>query len=396
MKKKTASWSVDELERNFSQIHFPEYQREPNVWSLDAKQRLIDSMLREFDISSFYFYDNDNQTMECVDGRQRIGAIMSFLGCNPNDQHNKFAFRTLNELYVDTSPPFATLDNLRYRGITELADANNTIAAAFVAALRAYTLTIVRLSHSGDENEFHLQFTRLNLGTIINSGERLNAMVGDIRDVCFEELGRHDFLAASPIRTHRYAREQLAAQILAQVFSLELTGAETGERQYGRTRHEDMQRLFKQYATLSDRERGWIEKVTRIMGLLLEGFATLPRQTRSLRSRALVVSIVLLAYERDITTADDAQRLATFIDDFVCRLQWQIRRGLDVDPPYRYLVEFQRHLAQASVERQAVEARATLLAEQYHLWSNTAFLRGDEEYARLHPGLNPREECRRR
>jgi hypothetical protein len=56
MQKQIEPWSIDKLRRKFAEINFPEYQREPNVWSLDAKQRLIDSILREFDIASLYFY----------------------------------------------------------------------------------------------------------------------------------------------------------------------------------------------------------------------------------------------------------------------------------------------------------------------------------------------------
>ena len=54
MDKKVESWSVQDLREHFSQIDFPEYQREPNLWTLVEKQRLIDSMMRRFDIASLY------------------------------------------------------------------------------------------------------------------------------------------------------------------------------------------------------------------------------------------------------------------------------------------------------------------------------------------------------
>ncbi len=55
MKKTILKWTVSDLEKHQATINFPEYQREPNVWTRRAKQRLIDSMLRQFDISSLYF-----------------------------------------------------------------------------------------------------------------------------------------------------------------------------------------------------------------------------------------------------------------------------------------------------------------------------------------------------
>ena len=69
----------------------------------------IDSMVRQFDISALYFYRNDDDALDCVDGRQRIGAIMSFVGENEDDSHNEYPFRILNEVYDDDGHPFATL-----------------------------------------------------------------------------------------------------------------------------------------------------------------------------------------------------------------------------------------------------------------------------------------------
>ena len=82
MKRSIERWSVNKLRREYPKIHFPEYQRDPNVWARDAKQRLIDSMIREFDIAPLYFYSRGDDVIDCVDGRQRIGAVMAFLGDN--------------------------------------------------------------------------------------------------------------------------------------------------------------------------------------------------------------------------------------------------------------------------------------------------------------------------
>lgn len=105
MRKRVELWSVEDLTRLFHAIDFPEYQREPNIWSLAAKQRLIDSMLRQFDIASLYLYMDEDGSIDCVDGRQRIGAIMSFLNENPGDPDNGFEFKLLNEIFSDESHP---------------------------------------------------------------------------------------------------------------------------------------------------------------------------------------------------------------------------------------------------------------------------------------------------
>ena len=236
MRKCVDSWTVKELRQQFGQIEFPEYQREPNLWSLVEKQRLIDSMTRQFDIASLYFYQHEDGSIDCVDGRQRIGAIMSFLGDNPKDSDANFPLKRLNEVYEDESSSSQVLVGKRFSQIERMAkESDNPAAKQFVDRLLDYPLTIVRLSDSWAPGEFNLQFTRLNLGTIINSGEKLHAMMGDLRDRCFDGLGEHPFLAGTNIPTRRYAREQVAAQIVAQIFELDESGG------YARTRHFDLQ-----------------------------------------------------------------------------------------------------------------------------------------------------------
>ena len=110
MIKDTDSWTVQDLVERHLTISFPEYQRESTVWNLRAKQRLVDSMLRQFDIACLYFYREHETSVECIDGRQRIAAIMSFLSKNDADTvDNGFRLRISNEIYDDEnfkySPP---------------------------------------------------------------------------------------------------------------------------------------------------------------------------------------------------------------------------------------------------------------------------------------------------
>lgn len=378
MEKNTEIWTVSELRQHFMEINFPEYQREPNIWSHDAKQRLVDSMLRNFDISSFYLYMNDDESIDCVDGRQRIGAIMSFLGENPSDPDNGFEFRILNEIYKDDKPLYLSLENKRFGALKKL-HKKNELARKLVESFESYKLTIVQLSGSREAHEFNLQFARLNLGTIINSGEKLNAMVGELRDACFKRIGSHDFLKSTNVSTRRFSREQTAAQILAQAFSLETTG------EFTRARHFDIQRLFKEHTTLTADQEKWIQKTKRLMDLLDTAFEI----AGSLRSRALVVSTVLFAYEKSIKTKEQASELAEFISEFAGRLRWQVKKGVDMDNEYRYLLDFQRHLTQGSAEKKAVEGRADILKDKFSYWEKSRSIRGDEAYRKRHHGKNP-------
>src|SRR3954471_6587194 len=103
MERSATTFKIRDLRQEFPRIEFPEYQREPNVWNLDQKQRLIDSILRGFDIAAIYLYEREDKTWECIDGRQRLNAIMSFLGKNQPDPDNAFNIRIHNEI-ADEDP----------------------------------------------------------------------------------------------------------------------------------------------------------------------------------------------------------------------------------------------------------------------------------------------------
>ena len=80
-----------------------------------------------------------------------------------------------------------------------------------------------------------------------------------------------------------------------------------------------------------------------------------------LRSRALIVSVVLLAWELGVSERVKAESVTAFVKEFLCRLYWQVKKGIHIDLEYADLLEFQRHVTQASVERAAVTARAQML-----------------------------------
>src|SRR6202000_2718752 len=59
----------------------PPYQRQSDVWQREKQQLFIDSILNGFDIPKLYFHDVQAKGFRyaVVDGKQRLGAIWSFL-----------------------------------------------------------------------------------------------------------------------------------------------------------------------------------------------------------------------------------------------------------------------------------------------------------------------------
>lgn len=379
MQKTLELWSIEQLQGTFARINFPEYQREPNIWSRSAKQRLIDSIMRQFDIASIYLYEDEGDSLDCIDGRQRLGAIMGFLGMNPDDEDNAFEYKPLNEIYEDKELPFAKVEGKRFDEISELANKGEEIARRFRDDFLSYKIAVVRLSGSREAEEFNLQFTRLNVGTMINSGEKLHAMVGYLRDVCFNDLGKHPFLKAVGIQTRRYAQEQLAAQLLGQLFSI------ARKNEYARTRHFDLQRLFKEHAAPTEDNQNIVKQAKEIMDVLNESL----ENPAILKNRALTISAVLMATKLGIKEKKGASQLANFLNEFLCRLNWQLKKGLDFDKAYRPLIDFNRDVTQASVENYAVRRRTEFLIDHYQHWMKTNKVKEDDDYKG-----NPSRECR--
>ena len=380
MQRESTTLSIEELRRMFVDIEFPEYQREPDIWSRDQKQRLLDSILRSFDISSVYFYRREDGGLDCIDGRQRINAIMSFLGENEADgADNGFPLKVENEISGGLQTEFDTLTEATYTQLKAHAESDDSELRATAERAKSrildYRITTVMLSGAADEEEFNLQFLRLNLGTLINSGEKLHAMVGRMRDVVFtsERVGKHPFFEFVRIPTRRYAKELTAAQVLLQAFSI------TESDGFARARHLDLQRFVKKHAEIDPGDE-LIGEVASTLDALWDGADA---AGHFLRNRAVTVSLVLLAWERDVASSTvPPTAFWEFAEAFMTRLRWQVEkmRSFERDPEYPHLVDFQRDLTQASVEKPAITRRSEILRSNLDCWLEKGQLVGDAEY----------------
>lgn len=371
MERTPDTLTIDQIRHQFVDIDFPEYQREPDVWTREQKQRLLDSIFRQFDIASIYLYLRDDGATECIDGRQRLNAIMSFLGANPLDDDDGFQLKFHNEVSSKADPPYATLDGCTF---AELQGSKDPVALEAVQMLLDYPVSVVYLAGELEPEEFNLQFLRLNLGTLINAGEKLNAMVGAMRDLLFDEgpIGQHPFFRSVRIPTRRYAREQAAAQVMLEVFAKRDTG------EFVRARHFDMQRFLKSHAQIAPNH----PLVAEIKETLDWLEASLQEVGDRLRNRAMTVSVVLLAWDQQLHAMSVEQEFRLFLGAFLGRLKWQVGRMKEFvpDPRYDYLVDFQRHLTQASVEKPALTRRHHILVAQWSKWREDGALTGDLEY----------------
>ena len=184
-----------------------------------------------------------------------------------------------------------------------------------------------------------------------------------MRDVVFTDdgIGKHPFFDCVRIPTRRYAKELTAAQVLLQMFSfVEL-------EEFTRARHVELQRFLKRYEDL-DPAHSLVEEASDTLDALSDGVAD---AADYLRNRAVTVSLILLAWRRGVAIGElDVSTFWAFASAFMERLGTQVEkmRSFNVDTEYQHLVEFQRHLTQAAVERPALTHRHEILSRSLDQW----------------------------
>lgn len=161
----------------------PPYQRSGDVWTLDKKQLLIDSILNDYDIPKIYFhsYSRDeklstNFTHSVIDGRQRLEAIWGFID-------GKFALSLDFELQKDPA------QNLKGLGYQDLAKEFPRIRIQF----DSFVLPIVDVI-TDDEELIEDMFSRLNEAATLNAAEKRNALGGAVV-TAIRDISGHQFFS---------------------------------------------------------------------------------------------------------------------------------------------------------------------------------------------------------
>ena len=372
MNKNNVMWTIKDLQEKNALIEFPEYQREPTVWNLDKKRKLIDSILREFDIATIYLYKRDDGNYECIDGKQRINAIISFLGLNelPNIEEGSVGF--------DNNFRFKSSDELL--GSNDLEAFNNKIWKELKPDQKKqilnYEFNVLEITDIDKDEELNLMFLRLQLGASLNAGEKLNAMVGDMRDFIFKEpatpppLGKHPYLDYLEIPKRRFSRELTAAQITVNFFSLKKTS------EFKRARFIDLQEFFKENLKFGQTEKEMASLLRARLDAIHKTLGKGPKVR--LKNRAIGVSTFFFINEMIERKQDnDIPKFIKFLQLFIKRLREQVEKGIEIDRQYKDLLKFQTYISQAAIEKYAIENRQKFLQEYFDYYKRQEKIKGD-------------------
>jgi hypothetical protein len=343
MKRRVEDWSIEKLDKERTRITFPEYQREKRLWPNEKKSVLIDSVLRDIDIPKLYFNELRDQNIEVVDGQQRLWSVWDFL----DDE-------------------FPYMNDGRRQFYSEL-------TAAEKQRLKQYKFQITMFREADDDYLREL-FVRLQLGLLLNAGEKLHATKGKMKSFIFSTLVSHQFILHLGIPKRRYARETLCAQICINSFS------RAKLREFSRTRYDDLLHFFTEYADPRGPDLAlFTAQSAKIASTLDQLWKCLGEDARQLRNRSYILSIYLFVEELVAQSGDLSKRECKSFADFVAQLWKRLKEEmrLGVDRKNRELYSFETLLSSAPGEEYQIKRRHERLADYYSHYKDKGKIKGD-------------------
>ena len=311
--------ALDKLYKRRDRYDIPDWQRN-EVWNVEKKRLLIDSILRGWKLPKFYFQKTHESPDEfdVVDGQQRLSAIIDFFDNNltlSETSASRFGGSTYKELPDSVSDRFDDYE-IEYDEITNATDEEIT--------------------------EF---FQRLQAGLPLNSSEKLNAIPSKLRNFCSSTAEDRFFSDTTVIVDKRYAY----FDIVAKVAVLEIEGLNTG------LRYDDVSAVFLTNATFSP-QSAVAKRIRKALRFLSESF---PKSFRGFRHRTIVQSIITFVCHLLEEGLDSKQgkTLRSFIQYFLKESSVQVELGQEATD-YDF-IEFHRSI-NANV-KSAARTRQTIL-----------------------------------
>ena len=287
MKMTSGRRALDKIYKRRDRYDIPDWQRE-EVWDIERKQELIDSILRGWKLPKFYFRILDEDEYEVVDGQQRLTAIYEF-------------FDGELQLSDVTAAEF---------GGTHYKDLKTRVSDSF----DDFEIEFDEIEEADDE-ELKQFFQRLQQGLPLTASERLNSVHSKLRDFC-KETAQHEFFSSKvSFPDTRYAHFDVASKAAA----IEIEGIDTG------LRFESLRDTFKNHSNFS-RTSAAAKRLDAAIGFLNKAF---PSKSPLLKNRSAVQSLISLA-SRVVGTGRSKGKekaMATFFKSFMTELTRQVELG---------------------------------------------------------------------
>lgn len=334
-----------------------DYQRE-KVWSTEQQQLLLDSILKDIDIPKLYLASVENNKQfdyECIDGKQRMLTLLTFF--KPEQGRGRKAALTFPLFNHDYSHQELRSDH------PKIAEKFENYRLDFV------TYDMSSLEEATRDTLIREIFRRLQLGIRLNSGERLNALQGTIRDFVFNDLGNAaPFIRNTSLSDKRFSRQYTMAQICLNSFKRK----EIGE--FSRARLLDLEEFFNDHASLASDDAN-LSRIRSVLEAMDNAFGT---GASNISSKAVAVSAYLFA--EDLYLKERTDLMSQFVA-FYIKLLDEIKKNMEYIKRFRnaenaenveLMEEFQKHILQASVEPSAIRRRDRFLRKAFDYYMDPA------------------------
>jgi len=187
----------------------PEYQRNGEIWNLEKRQLLMDSIINRYDIPKIYFEKlSKNEQIKTgkkyaiIDGRQRLEAIWKFID---NDYPLADDFEYLRD------------NKIKAGGMTYSDLGKNH--PKLKIKLDAIPLPIITIE-TDDKELIEDMFSRLNEAVPLNAAEKRNAFGGTMAKLITKTSQHKFFRDKINFSNKRYQHKEASAKILFLVYSL--------------------------------------------------------------------------------------------------------------------------------------------------------------------------------
>ncbi|MBP2621540.1 DUF262 domain-containing protein [Streptococcus panodentis] len=150
----------------------PEYQRK-FVWNQKTMSQFIESLLLSIPIPTIFLAENEDETLEVIDGQQRLTTVFAFFK-SILSQEELSSFSDANQQLLELEP-------LKLGGLNTLSDFNRKtlleLDEKMQRKFKNVSLSIVIIQKDSSEDIKYDIFSRINQGSIkLNGQELLNVM----------------------------------------------------------------------------------------------------------------------------------------------------------------------------------------------------------------------------
>jgi hypothetical protein len=323
-----------------------DYQRE-KIWSVKQQQLLLDSILRDIDIPKIYIVKVENNKQfdyECIDGKQRMTALLRFFKPEPSEEY------PLKVRHYEKEYTYKEFKKTHPTDAKKIED---------------YELSFSAYEPLDDEYVREI-FRRLQLGIRLNSGELLKTRTGTIRDFVYKEIGNNGpFFRITNLSEKRFSRPFTLSQICVNSFA---KAKPSGE--FVRARLQDIEDFFEENHDLSNND----ENLVRIRKVLKRMNKAFKKKGFMISSRAVAVTAYLFVEELIVKGEND---LILVFTKFFFNLLEEINHNMELLSKYEkpansiVMEEFQKYILQASVEGYSIKRRHEFLKKAFDYYRDS-------------------------